>query len=251
MKEYNVGIKHEKSALDNFAEKYTNIDGKRKITPFDYFKQKAPQLKDFLRNHTNIKVRMIMTCLMEQVVLDKTKPFYHKDKAYFNTETFINLESTDIKEILSKMIRQILNNIGIYQKNGSGWYFKEVLNLEIHTVNYKPMKGSSYIPLPDFITKKKVIINIQNKDEKCFQWSILRYLYPLNKNGIRVSNLKKYENELNFNDFPVKLKDITIFENQNPSIPGINVFSVNENNKIYPLRLNKKDSQKSVDFDLY
>ena len=63
---------------------------------------------------------------MEQVVIDKTKPLYHKDKAYFNTETFINLESTYIKEILSKMIRQILSNIGTYQKNGSGWYFKEV-----------------------------------------------------------------------------------------------------------------------------
>ena len=65
LKEYNVGIKHEKSALDNFAEKYT-IDGKAKIIQFDYFKEKAPQLKDLLRNHRNIKVRMIMTCLMAQ-----------------------------------------------------------------------------------------------------------------------------------------------------------------------------------------
>lgn len=144
------------------------------------------------------------------------------------------------------MIREILNKIGIYQKNGSGWYFKEVLNLEIHPVNYKPMKGSSYIPLSDVIMKKKAIINIQNKDEKCFQWSILRYLHPLNKNEIRVSDLKKYEDELNFQEieFPVKLKDITKFENQNASIPGVNLFSVNENNKIYPLRLNNKDCQK-------
>jgi len=48
----------------------------------------------------------------------------------------------------------------LIKKNGSGWYFKEVLNLEIHTVGYKPMKGSSYIPLPDFIVKKKAIVNI-------------------------------------------------------------------------------------------
>ena len=108
------------------------------------------------------------------------------------------------------------------------------------------MKGSSYIPLSDVIMKKKAIINIQNKDEKCFQWSILRYLHPLNKNEIRVSDLKKYEDELNFQEieFPVKLKNITKFENQNPSISGVNVFSVNENNKIYPLRLNNKDCQK-------
>ena len=52
-------------------------------------------------------------------------------------------------------------------------------------------------------------------------------------------------------DFPVKLKDIPKFENQNPDLPGINVFSVNANNKIYPLRLNQKDSQKSIDLFLF
>ena len=57
-----------------------------------------------------------------------------------------------MKELLSKMIYEILNKIATYQKCGSGWYFTEVLN---HTVGYKPMKGSSYIPLPDFIVKKE------------------------------------------------------------------------------------------------
>ena len=41
-----------------------------------------------------------------------------------------------------------------YQKKGSGWYFKEIIRLEIHIVEYKPMRGSSFIPLPDFIKKK-------------------------------------------------------------------------------------------------
>ena len=62
------GIKHDKSALDNFAEKYV-IDRKPKITPFEYFKEKATQIKDFLRNDRNIKIRIIMTCLMEQQYL--------------------------------------------------------------------------------------------------------------------------------------------------------------------------------------
>ena len=44
MKEYDDGIKHEKSALKNFAEKYV-IDGKPKITPFKFFAEKATQIK--------------------------------------------------------------------------------------------------------------------------------------------------------------------------------------------------------------
>ena len=52
-------------------------------------------------------------------------------------------------------------------------------------------------------------------------------------------------------DFPVKVKDITKFENNNPDLPGINVFSVNDNDKIYPLRHNQKDCQKSIDLFLF
>ena len=194
-----------------------------------------------------------MVCIMEICKGTGKINIYKQDKAYFNTETYINLESTNVKDILFQMIKEILEKISIYQKYGSGWYFKEVLNLEIHIVNYKPIKGSSYIPLPDFIMKKKSIINIQNKDNKCFLWSIHRYLNPIEKHETRLTDIRKYENDLNFKglDFPVKLKDITKFENQNPSLPGINVFSVDDNNKIYPLRLNQKDCQKSIDLFLY
>ena len=97
--------KHEKSALDNFAETYV-IDGKPKIMPFDYFAEKATQIKEFLRNHRNVKIRMIMVCIMEQQHIEKRKTIITKDKAYFNTETYINLESTDVKVILSQMIKK-------------------------------------------------------------------------------------------------------------------------------------------------
>ena len=122
--------------------------------------------------------------------------------------------------------------------NGSGWYFKEVSSLEIHFVDYKPIKGSSYIPLPDFLMRKKAIINMENKDNKYFPRSVLRYLHPIEKHETRLTDIRKYENDLNFKgiDFPVKLKDIPKFENQNPDLPEINVFPVNDNNKIFPLR---------------
>lgn len=75
------------------------------------------------------------------------------------------------------MFVEILEGIRNYRISGGGWYFKEVVQLEIHKVHYKPMKGSSFIPLPDFIKKKFAVINIENKDDKkCFQWSILRHL---------------------------------------------------------------------------
>ena len=72
-------------------------------------------------------------------------------------------------------------NLASYQRNGSGWNFKEVISLDIYTVDYKTLKGDSYIPLPDFLMRKKAIINMENKDNKCFLWSVLRYLHPKKK----------------------------------------------------------------------
>ena len=256
MKEYDKGIKHEKSALSNFAEKYVT-DGKPGLTPLQYFAKIVTQLKDFSRKHRNIKLRMILICLMERKIIEKSKgeskTIYEQDKVYFHSQTRINLEKTDVKVIPSKMIMEILGNLINYQRKGSGWYFKEVISLEIHTVEYNPMKGSSFIPLPEFIKRKNAIDNIKSEDDKCFLWSVLRYLHPKQCHEERVSDLREYENDLNFKgiNFPVKVKDIQKFENQNPDLPGINVFSVNDKNKIYPLRINQKDCQKTIDLFLF
>ena len=256
MKEYEKGIKLEKSALTNFAEKYA-IDGKPGLTPLQFFAEKVARIKDFLRNHRNIKVRMILICEMEQQIIEKSKGKskinFSQDKAYFQSETHINLEKTDVKVILSRLLREIMGKLADYQRNGSGWYFKEVISFEIHIVDYKPIKGSSHIPLPDFLMRKKAIINMENKDDKCFLWCVLRYLHPREKHSTRINDLREYENDLNFKgiNFPVKVKDIQKFENQNPNISGINIFSINDNNKIYPLRLNQKDAKKSIDLFLF
>ena len=115
------------------------------------------------------------------------------------------------------------------------------------------MKGSSYIPLPHWISKKRAIINIQNRDEKCFLWCVLRYLHPKEDNDYRLTDLKKYEHSLNTKgiDFPMKLKHMSKFEKLNQSLPGINVFSVSDNNKFYPLRMGEKDCQNTIDLFLY
>ena len=176
-----------------------------------------------------------------------------QDKAYFNSKTYINLETTVVKKILIEVLRTIFEKISIYQMNGSGWSFKEIVHLEIHTVDYHPMRGSSYIRLPDWITKKKGILNIKNKDEKCFLWCVLRYLYPKGKNAELLTDLKQKENSLNTKGikFPIKVKDISKFEKLNPDLPGINVFSVNDNKKFYPLRMAQRNPQETIDLFLY
>ena len=250
--EYDQGIEIEKSALDEFAKKYIT-KGEPSILPFQFFRNKKHVLKDFLRNHRNIKVRFVLVCMMEKMEGDYKLSFNIQDKAYFHSITYINFKTTDVKELLSKFIKEIIENIITFQKNGSGWYFKEVVQLEIHTTEFIPMKGSSYIPLPGWIMRKKAIVSIRNKDDKCFLWSVLRYLHPGEKNDCRLSDLEKYEFSLNTKGitFPMKIKDITKFENLNPDLAGINVFSVDDKKTIYPLREVKRDCKNTIDLFLY
>ena len=254
IKEYHQGLVKEKSAFEDFAVKYI-FEGDPSLSPIEYFNKVYKTLEDFFTCHRNIKFSMVLVCLMQQQVLSKDKGVVglNEDKAYFRSGTHINLKSTDVEKLIDECVKKIIEDLETYKKNGSGWYFKEVVQLEIHTVEFNPTKGSSYIPLPDWISNKKAIVNIQNKDEKCFLWCILRYLYPREDNDALLTDLKKYEFSLNTKgiSFPMKLKNIFKFEKLNPTIPGINVFSVNENKTFYPLRMAEKDCLNTIDLFFY
>ena len=219
MREHTQGIVREKSAFEDFANKYI-IDSEPGLLPLEFFRRQKEYLKEFLKNHKNPKVRFVLVCMMEKQEGNEKLLFKVQDKAHFHSNLHINLESTDEKDLLAKVIHTILEKINIYQQNGSGWYFKEIVNLEIHTVKYYPMKGGpegsggSYIPLPDWIMRKKAIVSLRNKDNKCFIWSILRYLHLREKNDSRLTDLRQYEHELNTSGitFPVKIREISKFE---------------------------------------
>ncbi|XP_073254782.1 uncharacterized protein [Porites lutea] len=172
---------------------------------------------------------MVMVCLMERIKVKTEKGIQELEefKAYFSSKTYKNYESSNEEEIVTKCMSKILDDIEEFSQNGSGWYFKEVLKLEVNTIKFNPTKGSSYIDLPSWIKNKKAIVNIKNKDDKCFLWCILRYLHPRDRDEERINDLKKYEFSLNTKGitFPIKLNNITQFEKLNPDIRGINVFS--------------------------
>ena len=145
------------------------------------------------------------------------------------------------------MVARIKELISNFQNNGSNWVFDEVVQLEIHFANWVPIKGSSYVPLPEKIVAKKAVINLKNEDEECFKWCVTRALNP-GDHPERVSlQLREDSKKLNWSGlkFPVKLKDIKIFEKANPEI-AVNVFGFEEE-KVYPLKISKEKRNICVD----
>ena len=142
--------------------------------------------------------------------------------------------------IYNNMVARILENVATIQMRGSQWVFSSIISLEIHSVRFEPLRGSSYIPLPKSLCLKKAIINMKNEDTMCFKWCVARALNLVELHAERITNLlEEQAEELNMCgiNFPVKLQDIEKFEKQNPEI-SINVFGFE--GEIYPLRITKE-----------
>lgn len=131
-------------------------------------------------------------------------------------------------------------------ENSSNVVYLAIKSVQVEIHNYQPLAGSSFIELPDRIKNKKACINIQNDDKKCFLWSVIAGLYPAAKNVHRLTTYKKHEDVFNMQniEYPVKVRDIDRFERQNPV--SINVFALDDNNKVYPLRITKSKENKLV-----
>ena len=252
LKQYDEEIVESKTALNEFAKQYV-IEGDPNLTPDEFFEKNKNLIELFFKKNKNIKANFVLVCDMQQPLFDKHGLYgYKEDESYFRTEEKRVLKSTNVEKLVKDNVKKITLDIDKYQQNGSGWYFKNIKELQLNVVEYSPQKGSSYIKLPDWIKNKNAIINPKNKDDKCFIWCVLRYLHLKPRDNERISDLKKYENELVTKGltFPMDIKNIRKFEKLNPNIPSTTVFSV-EGKTIYPLKLSNKNCRKSIDLFLF
>ena len=151
---------------------------------------------NLLRKNRRTKVKLILRCNMEKISLSTGDVITHKTS--FHSKEEVNLEGTDVDDLYDAMTDRVLESMATFQMRGSNWTFKSIICLEIHTVAYEPLKGNSYTPLPNKLAQKKAIINMKNEDDKCFTWSVLRALNPVESNAERIDKyLKKKEDSLN------------------------------------------------------
>ena len=123
-----------------------------------------------------------------------------------------------------------------------------MLKFDLGVAVYAPLQGSSHVKLPKGLEDKKAILNVQNEDEKCFLWSVLAALHPVHwkDQPHRVQHYKGYEQELNVSgiEFPKKVKNISKFEKQNPTI-SINLFGYEEK-ELFPVYITERKKEQHV-----
>ena len=66
--------------------------------------------------------------------------------------------------------------IDAWINNGSGLNGELIKAQYINVSAYRPLSGSSYMDLPvELKSPRKVLINIKNKDQKCFLWCHVKH----------------------------------------------------------------------------
>ena len=55
----------------------------------------------------------------------------------------------------------------------SRFVFDDFLYLDVNFHQLNLTRGSSYLPLPDWLARKKAIVNPHNDDKECFKWSVI------------------------------------------------------------------------------
>ena len=103
---------------------------------------------------------------------------------------------------------------------------------------YKPSKGSAYIPLPDVLKHKKAIINVKNDNEHCLRYTLRAALFPTSDHPQRISSYPK-EDGLNFDgiEMPTPVSKISKVDHLNNL--AINLYGW-ENNKVIIHRISKQ-----------
>ena len=133
---------------------------------------------------------------------------------------------SEMDQIIDRMTANMKFQIENPALLNSRFVFDELLYLDVNFHQLNLTRGSSYLPLPDWLVRKKAIVNPHDDNKECFIWSVIAVEKVGMKDPQRVSNLRKFTDNYNWSglEFPVSIKDIGKFETRNNI--SVNVLAV-------------------------
>ena len=216
------------------------------IVHWDAIKDQIGEILNFLLNTQ----QSIWIQLKLKVKFEKKEPEEISESFWFQLPKFHVNQDIDISEVVSEMQTHFVQRIESHQSRGSGWIFYNLDEALLKVSKHRPLTGATYIPTPKKLKGKRALINVENTDQACFQWSILSARYPATDNTDRVSNYTPHKNFLNMDNIPTPTplckKVFERFLSQNPSV-HLNVYLFDEDDGIIPFFCDPTNPQKAID----
>ena len=162
-----------RKALKNYTKSF-GIKIINKNEPIIQFNSTIDRVASLLKKQLNemkgIKYIETLKLTFKKTTIDadKNQPKIIFETAYFNSKTKTIINENEVNENIQTSNQEILNGIGVWLSEGSGWTVESVNDQCINIIRYKPLKASSYIELPpELRNPAKGLINLQNKDNEC------------------------------------------------------------------------------------
>ena len=185
-----------------------------------------------------------------------------EDQRYNEIELYIHLNfnhkltESDIDniDVTSQLDHQTL----VQENRESVWIFDKINSMKISFYKTGKVNGTSFVKLP---LRSSAILNVQNNEKYCFNWSILASLHPCeNTHPSRVNNYLQYFNKLNFQSFDFtngfKCSDVHRFNELN--ILSVNIYELNFyqdgdkwKHNLIPIEISKNGSDNVIDLLIY
>ena len=159
----------------------------------------------------------------------------------FNSRMLAVYNLSDMGEIASEMIEHMQQQIENRALRDNKFVFYGIIQMDIDFHRLNLTRGSSYVPLPEWLAHKGTIINPKNSDLECFKWTVIAALKwkDIGDHSERISKLTRYEDNFDWDGigFPASTRDIKRFESRNEIT--INILSF-KHKKVYICRKGKE-----------
>ena len=184
------------------------VNGKPKIDVDTFFDRIRKELIGLIERELKTRTSArIQTTAWIRFVRDDEEGQERIELAFNSLMTSV-YQGSKTDQIVDGMIANMKFQIENPALLNSRFVFDEFLYLDANFHQLNLMRGNSYLPLPDWLARKKVIVNPHNNDEECF------------------SNLRKFMDNYDWSglEFPVSIKDIGKFETRNNI--SVNILAV-------------------------
>ena len=169
-KSLRVNIIKRRQALRNKVKSFEVVKRERKDPSKQLYYTTpgvAEELEDILNRDGGMKAQVTLHVTFKKKKIEyrddgqAEEVFEYKD-AYFNSNAFTILNEYQIIDALDKAAEEINNKIAVWLSEGSGWIIVEIRSHYVNIVKYLPLRGNSYIPLPNELRHhNKGLINLK------------------------------------------------------------------------------------------
>ena len=104
---------------------------------------------------------------------------------YPNSGKLVLTHIANLNDQIERMSELVLEHNANYIRESSGWRVDDILGFRFNIAHYNPLAGRKHRELPPFLANKEAIINVQNRDYRCFGYAVLAALEEIAVNPQR------------------------------------------------------------------